>query len=296
MTVAVIGAGAVGGVAAAALAGSSGEVTLCVRRPIPHLIVELQGDVREVPARIVADPAAVAVVDWVLLATKAQDTASAAPWLDRLVGPKTVVVVLQNGIGHADRVGPLLRQGQVLPAVVYSPGEVVAPGHVRSGGAPRYIVPAGPAGAAFARLFEGSVLKVEQAADFETLSWRKFLGNLCVNPITALTMRRFGIMRDPEIRSFARAILTEAVAVGRAAGAKLEAAEIGPLLDSFAAQDSETGSSMLFDRLAGRSMEHEQLTGVLVGLASRFGIEVPFNRAVLALLRGLQDSLARETG
>lgn len=290
MTVAIIGAGAVGGVAAAALAAGGQDVTLCLRRPLPRLIVELNGQVAGVQAKVVTDPALASPVDYVLLATKAQDTAGAASWLDQLVGPDTIVAVLQNGIDHAERVAPLLRQGQVLPAVVYSPAEIIAPGHIRSSGSPRYIVPAGLSGAAFAGLFEGSGLKVEQADDFVTTAWRKFLGNVSVNPITALALCRFGIMRDPEIRDLAKAILTEAVAVGQAAGARIDGSEIEGFLDGFAAHDPNGGSSMLFDRLGGRSMEHEQLTGALVRAAVRFGIEVPFNRAVLALLRGLDGS------
>jgi ketopantoate reductase len=40
----------------------------------------------------------------------------AAPWLTRLCGPRTVVVV-QNGIDQADRVAPLGLPGPVLPAI-----------------------------------------------------------------------------------------------------------------------------------------------------------------------------------
>lgn len=290
--VAIIGAGVIGGIAAASLAELEHDVVLCVRRPIMRLLVEMNDVAREVPARITTDPALVTPVDWVLLATKGQDTLSAAPWFDRLAGPDTTVVVLQNGIDHVDRVAPLLRHGQVLPAVVYSSGQIVAPGHIRANQSHRYVVPAGARGAAFARLFGGTILRVDQSDDFGTATWRKFLTNICVNPITALTMRRIGIMRDPEIRGFARDILVEAVAVGRAAGARIEQHEVEQFLDSFAVHDPEGGSSMFFDRVAGRPMEHEHLTGALVRTAMRFGIDVPVNRAVLALLRGLQGAIS----
>ena len=49
----------------------------------------------------------------------------------------------------------------------------------------------------------------------------------------------------------------------------------------------DTGSSMLFDRLAGRPLEHQGLTGAVVRAADRHGLEVPLNRAILALLEGL---------
>jgi 2-dehydropantoate 2-reductase len=83
-------------------------------------------------------------VDWVLLATKAQQTPQAGPWLARLCLPGTVVVVLQNGVDHVERVAPLAVGATVLPALVYvvaverlARGRVV---HCRG----RRVVPAGP--------------------------------------------------------------------------------------------------------------------------------------------------------
>ena len=52
----------------------------------------------------------------------------------------------------------------------------------------------------------------------------------------------------------------------------------------------DTGSSMLFDRLAGRPLEHQGLTGAVVRAADRHGIDVPLNRAILALLEGLDGA------
>ena len=129
--IAIIGAGAIGGVTAAVLSRQGHDITLCVRRPIERLTVEINGNVQDVPVRIVNDASMQTPVDWVLLATKVQDTAGALPWLRTLVGPKTVVAVLQNGIDQAERVQPLLKQGKLLTSVVYTSAEVVGPGQVR---------------------------------------------------------------------------------------------------------------------------------------------------------------------
>ena len=51
------------------------------------------------------------------------------------------------------------------------------------------------------------------------------------------------------------------------------------------------GSSMLYDRLAGRPLEHEFITGAVVSAAARHGIAVPLNEALLALLRALDRSM-----
>ena len=89
------------------------DVLACARRPVERLVLEQDdGDV-DLPLRIVADPAAAVPADWVMLCTKAHQTASAAPWLARLCGPDTRVAVLQNGIDHAARTSPYANSARV---------------------------------------------------------------------------------------------------------------------------------------------------------------------------------------
>jgi 2-dehydropantoate 2-reductase len=55
----------------------------------------------------------------------------------------------------------------------------------------------------------------------------------------------------------------------------------------------ELGTSMYFDRLAGRQIEVEALTGAIVAAAERHGIAVPINRALLVLLRAINDAVSK---
>src|SRR5437879_5899434 len=127
-TIAVVGLGSIGGVITGLLrAADRHDVVACVRRPIGRLTVERAEGTIEVPLRALTDPAQAEQADWVLLCTKAQDTPSSAPWLKRLCGPGTRVAVLQNGIGHVDRLKPLVGNATVVPTLVYYNGERRAP-------------------------------------------------------------------------------------------------------------------------------------------------------------------------
>jgi 2-dehydropantoate 2-reductase len=289
--VAIIGAGAIGGSLAEAAAAAGHDVLLCVRSAIPRLEVEEAGSVRQVPVRISADPARETPADWVLLATKAQDTRSAAPWLERLTGPASTLVVLQNGIEHEDRVRALVGEAPVVPAIVYIAAERIGPGRVVHHAGNRVIVPQGERGASFARLLDGGPIEIRQEADFTTAAWRKLLSNVAANPITALTMRRIGVMREPAIRELARDLLLETAAVGRSAGARLTDNDVEEMLTMYASLNQEGGSSMLYDRLAGRPLEHEYITGAVVRAAERHGVPVPLNKAILGLLDALNEGL-----
>jgi 2-dehydropantoate 2-reductase len=93
-----------------------------------------------------------------------------------------------------------------------------------------------------------------------------------------------GVLGSPGIPSLTRGLLTETVAAGAAAGARLCAADVAATLDFYARFQPDAGTSMLEDRLAGRPTEHEEITGAVVRAADRYGVDVPLNRAVLALL------------
>lgn len=281
--VAVIGSGGIGGMLAAELVAAGRDVTLCVRTSFPELVIESVGKTRTVAVRQAIDPAEVTPVRWILLTTKAQDTVGAKPWVDALARPGTTLVVVQNGIGQAARGQAVAGTASVLPAVVYCSAERDRPGHIIHHGSTRLIVPAGSDADALAGLFRGSAFKIEAELDFPTAAWRKLLANLAGNPITALTLRRMSVFAEPAIRDLARALLREAVAVAQADGAALTDADADAIVDRFGAGRGSGGTSMLYDRLARRPLEHEALTGALVAAADRHGIPVPVNRTILAL-------------
>gem|GEM_PF-32717 len=272
--IAVVGLGGIGGVAAACLSLSpDNDVTVCARSRIDMLTFDHNEDSTSIALKTLTDPNIAEPVDWVILCTKAQDVASAAPWLERLCTPQTTVAVLQNGIAHEERVGPFAKGATVLPAIVYYNGERLAPDHVRL----RHIrghdllVPSVPEADAFAALFAGTLIDVGISAEFITYQWRKLLVNVIANPITALTRQRLGVFQRADIQGLSLGILREAVTVGRAEGARLCDNEAESILETFLGYPAEAGTSMYFDCLAGRPLEIEALNGAVVAAGRRHG-------------------------
>jgi 2-dehydropantoate 2-reductase len=297
--VAVVGLGSIGGVVAGCLAKAGRHrVFACVRQPVARLKLDLPDGTTELPLRALTDPAQAEPADWVLLCTKTQDTASAARWLDRLCTPATRVAVLQNGIDHVTRVAPLTNNATVLPVIVYFNGERLARDdeakllHVRlRQGADQDLLAADDeAGSTFTQLFQGTPLRVGNSADFATAAWRKLLINAIASPITALTLQRQAVLRRPDIKELCHAILGEAIAVGRADGAKFSDDEAERAIAALLTFPPDAGTSMYFDRLAGRALEHAALTGAIVAAGKRHGIATPINRALLPLLAAISDA------
>ena len=217
---------------------------------------------------------------------------SAAPWLARLCNSSTRIAVLQNGISHVERVAPLAGGAVVVPTLVYYNGERLGADRVRLRHVSEHALVAtdDADGRAFAQLLEGTPLRVLLSREFSTLAWRKLLINTVANPITALTLQRQAVLRREDIKALCIAILEEAVAVARADGAQLAEDEAHKTLATLLTYPPEAGTSMYFDRLAGRGLEVEALTGAIVAAGERLRIATPLNSALLTLLRAISDA------
>jgi 2-dehydropantoate 2-reductase len=287
-SIAVIGAGAIGCVVADAAHRCGHLVQLCVRSPVQKIEIERDGAIRPSGVEIVQNVAAVRPAEWVFIATKAQDTAGCAPWLNRLVTPHTTIVMLQNGI---DGVG-IVRQmvdAEVLPTIVYIAAERRAHNRIVHFFGDKLEVPAGAAGQRLAAVMNGQ-LHIAEQQDFTTAAWRKLICNVALNPITALTAQRFGVFSLPRIRELAAGLIAEAAAVGNAVGASFSPEDIDSIVDYCCCLSPQGGTSMLYDRLKGNRLECEHLTGTIVRLAQQQGLAVPLNKAILALLTAIDQA------
>jgi 2-dehydropantoate 2-reductase len=281
--IAVVGTGAIGATFAAALErGGHRDLVLGARTPREHLTVERDGEPPQaLAAPVLTDPAgAGGRADWVLLAVKAHQTAGAAPWLDALAGPGTTVVVLQNGVEQRALVGPLAHGAAVLPAIVWVPAEVLAPGRVRQRGPVELTVPDVAEGRALAELLGSGVTLSD---DFATVAWRKLAVN-AVAGLMVLARRRAGMFAREDVAELARAFAEEVFAVARAEGASPAPDAVEELVAYCRGLPPDLGTSMLFDAEAGRELEWEARNGVVRRLAARHGIATPVSDVVVPLL------------
>ena len=284
--IAIIGGGAIGGVLADVAQRAGHRVTLCARTPFDQLTLETPGGTGSVPVPVVTEPERAPEVDWAVLTTKVQDVPGARPWLRRFDGARLVLV--QNGVGHRESTAGMGLSSLLLPALIYVIAERVRPGHVLRRSSGRVVVPDDELGREFAGLLGSDAFPVQRTADFRTDAWRKMLVNVAANPITALTLRRLEVLGEPEVTELAEGLLLEALAVARAEGAALERSDVDDLVATYeAGMPAENGTSMLYDRLAGSTTEHEHITGTVVHSGQKHGVPTPLNGAVLTLLRSL---------
>jgi 2-dehydropantoate 2-reductase len=291
--VAIVGPGAVGSVLAAVLlVEGEHDVIVCARTPFTALEVSTPAGVLRASPRVLASPVAAEAVDWVVLATKAYDVDGAAAWLaplgaDRVGGAR--VAVVQNGVEHVARLASYVPMERVVPVVADLPAERRGAGSSWLRRAGSLTVPDDDGGRAFAALLAGTSISTSTTGDFTTAAWRK----LCVNAaaaVSVLTMRPAGVSRRPAVAALMRAIVAEAVAVGRAEGAALPSDLPDAIVRSAQAAPPELVNSMLADRLAGRRLELDARNGAVVRFGARHGVPTPMNALVVELIAASVDA------
>jgi 2-dehydropantoate 2-reductase len=285
VSIAIVGPGAVGGTLAAHLASRRpGSVSVAARTAFPVLEARtVDGLLRSTPV-IYTDPGEAEPADWVLLATKAYDTAAAAVWLPALTGPHSTVAVLQNGVEHLERLVPYWPAERLLPVVVNVPAHRSAPGRIVQRGTAELTVPSSRVGARFAELFTGTGVRVAETDDFATAAWRKLALN-AAGAITAATLVTRLDMTRPSTEGLVRHTVGEAIAVGRAEGATLPDDVVDDVVGALSAPMPAHPNSMHEDRLAGRPMEIDARNGAIVRIGRRHGIPTPVNALLVDLLR-----------
>jgi 2-dehydropantoate 2-reductase len=287
-SIAVLGPGAIG-TTIAALHEAGRTPLLCGRTPRDHLTL-CDGECRIIiPGPVRTDPAQITgPVDLVFAAVKATQIEDTADWLGVLIGPQTIVCVLQNGIEQVERFAPHLHQGWIVPAIVWFPAQAQSDGSVALRGEVRLSLPDTPTSQCVSTTLKGTRCSVELVPNFSSLAWYKLLQN-AVAGLMALTRRRSGMFARTDIRMLALAYLRECLAVARAEGAELGDEAVQQILDKFQAAPADLGTSILTDREANRPLEWDVRNGVIARRGAARGIATPISDILVPLLAAASD-------
>ena len=328
MKVAVIGAGAIGGLVGAKLAMAGEDITFIVRganlkaiRANGFKLVTHDGQ-EQVAHNVKAtdDYAAAGPHDIVILAMKAHQVEAVAGEVHKLFGPQTVVVTMQNGMPYwyvQSHAGPLegttvrsvdphgrvaagIPAERVIGCVVYPASELVAPGVVKHIEGDRF--PVGELDGSMSdrvlrvsACFNNAGFKAPALANIRAEIWLKLWGNLTFNPISSLSHSTLAdICQFPLSRELAASMMREAQAVAHKLGIEFRVS-----LDKRITGAEKVGhhkTSMLQDVEAGRAPEIDALVGSVVELARLTDTATPHIDTVYALVKLLARTMEQERG
>ena len=253
------------------------------------------------PCRVPTIPASEATpVDLVILAIKAPGLPVALDTMERLVGPRTAVASLINGVTSEERVAErfgwertVLSVAQGMDAVFLGTDMTYThPGEVRLGPAP------GTAPGvvdAVADLYERAGIPHVVEADIRRRMWVKLMLNVGINQTCMVYGGTYGSASEPgseQNRCFVAA-MREALAVARAEGVDVTEADLAQMARLIASLDPAGMPSMAQDRLNQKPTEVEEFAGTICRLAGRHGLLVPTNQWLYQRIREIESGFAR---
>lgn len=303
MRVAIVGAGGVGGYFGGRLAQAGENVVFIARGEHLRAITgkglrvdSINGDFRVYPAQATDDPATVGEVDYVLVAVKSWQLTEAIETMRPMVGEKTSIVPMQNGVEAPDQLSREFGAERVLGGLCSVISMLSGPGHVRHVGA----IPTITFGEldlrrsergerlrlAFSRT-EGVQARIPE--DIHVAMWNKFILIAPWSGVGALTRAPIGVTRSlPETRGLLERAMEEIYLLARKREIAMERDAIDRAMVFLDDLPYEGTASMQRDIMAGRPSELDAQNGAVVRLGKEAGVATPVNAMIYSTLLPLE--------
>jgi 2-dehydropantoate 2-reductase len=299
MRIAVFATGAVGGYFGGRLAEAGEDVTFIARgdqlrtlRGDGLRVDSVAGDFTVRPVAATDDPAEVGPVDCVLVAVKTWQLPDAAKAMGPLVGPRSCVVPLLNGVEAPDVLTEALGSDPVLGGLCGLIAFRKEPGHIVHAGADPWITFgeldgrwSDRAGRLAEALERTRGVTVTVSDDIVAAMWEKFMFITSTGGLGAATRAPFGVFRAvPQSRHLLEEAMREVVAVARARGVAAEDGMVPKAMRLMDGLPPDGTSSMQRDIMAGRLSELDAWNGAVVRLGREAGVPTPVHEALYGVL------------
>lgn len=298
MKIAIVGAGAMGGLFGARLALAGQAVSFVEASEQAIEVIARQGLRLETPdvQATVQVPIGRATelsghFDVLVIFTKGFHTAAAIESVRHLVGPDTWALSVQNGLGNAEIIAGVVPAERVIVGMTNLPADLVAPGVVHSHGEGHINLWAGngedqPRVHEVAAVFSQAGLPCEADPQVQVAIWEKVAFNAALNSVCAVTRQTVGAVGASEQgRQLLNSILDETVAVAQAAGIAVDRQRVGASVDYALRNHQQHKPSMLQDLEAGRKTEIDFINGAVVAHGKRLGVATPVLQALYNLVK-----------
>ncbi len=255
--------------------------------------IEAAGITRSISVKAVSNPADAGVADLLFLCVKSFDTLAAVKYALPAIGPATLVLSLQNGVGNVEQIQEAVAPGHILRGSTALGSTLLGVGHVRHAGTGRTVISAVVASESAlceqaAEVLRAMEMETVIADDWRSVVWDKLVVNAAINALTAVHgVENGALLRDPALRAAMRQSALEAAAVAKSSRQKANdiVAEVERVCDL----TGSNISSMLQDVRAGRRTEVDAINGLVVREAERLGIDVPINRDLWQQVKAMEQ-------
>ena len=301
MKIAILGAGAMGGLYGAYLSLHNQVTLIDTNADIVRIINEKGLEVRtkDGTAKIYHPSAALAPyggqsVDLVIVFTKSLHTHEALSQNRALLGNNTYILTLQNGSGHEDVLSQFTQGQRVLIGTTQHNADISEPGILNHKGV----------GATHIGSLSGetqNILHIAQAFnvcgletiisnDVQKVVWNKLFTNVSASALTAVFQVPLGtVSANPHIWDICCRLIKETVDVAAAMGMSFDyeqkAAEVKAVCDN----NPHGLTSIYLDVKNGRKTEVDTISGSVIKSGRKHGVPTPNHCFVVDYVKAKED-------
>jgi 2-dehydropantoate 2-reductase len=309
MKICIVGAGSLGCAIGGVLAEAGSDVTL-INRSKAHvdamnrtgLRLRKGESERTVKVKAATGCQGVGRADLVIVLVKSFHTREAMQAAAPLLGEGTVVLSLQNGLGHEDILAEIAGHSRILAGKTYAGGMLLGPGHVVDGTRGKHTIIGELDGTLSERVrriadeFNRAGLQTTISSNIMGTIWDKLLVNVATGALSGITGLPYGgLYNVPEVRDCALAAVAEAMAVAEASGVKLSIEEPRDAwLKAADGRPAQFKASMLQSLEKCSRTEIDFINGSVVRWGEKCGVPTPVNRALVAGIKGIEYRMGQQ--
>ncbi|MEY4132109.1 MAG: hypothetical protein RL592_167 [Verrucomicrobiota bacterium] len=297
MKIAIVGTGALGGWYAALLAEAGHEVHCLARSDFEAirkngLTIRNKGAERVVRvASATPDASSIGPCDLVVVTIKSTANQALPALIVPLLGPATIVVTLQNGMGNVEALGRLLPAERIVAGLCFVCINRLAPAVIDTtlAGYVRMAAAIGPVNAAVdtaVATFAGAGVDCQAEASLEAVLWKKLCWNIPFNGLSIAggSITTDLILADPSLNERAHLLMKEVQSAANARGHGFEDAHIKRQFVVTAGMGPYRPSSLI-DFVEGRDVEVEGIWGEPLRRGLAAGVKMPETEKLVAEIR-----------
>ena len=300
MKIAVIGPGAMGLLFGSYLSQKN-EVTLVGTNPAKMQAInqtgvtirEMDGSEHTYRPHATADTSALSPVDLVLVQVKASASEAALTKNKNLIGPETILMTLQNGMGHDALLSRFAAREQIVIGTTqqgsYKLGETAV---CHSGLGKTFLgTVTGDSSrfAALAEVFAGCGFPCEVCPQVQGMIWDKLMINASSSVLSGILQVAQGyVEQDPHAWALAEKLIRELCAAATAEGYPFDADEQIARIRLHLQKAPDGFTSIYADLKAGRRTEVDVINGAVVAAGHRHNIPVPTHEFVVELVHAME--------
>ncbi len=216
-------------------------------------------------------------LDWLIICIKEYHVHSAISDIQKLVNKKTKLAIFQNGNNLSNQFIEVSEPNNILETIIDCPVEQIGNKKFKQMRTPLITLPKNQIANQFTALFKKAEINWSQSDNFKKQQWGKLIESSSIGAIQAMTEKPCIIFNDPTYLNEYKILVREGIKVALSENIDIEEELENTLVKKLLQYLSSKGSSMLYDKLNGRTVELEAKIGAIISIAKKNGVGVPLS-------------------